>query len=236
MKVCLITATKNRHKQLERVVRCSLNQISNDWLHLIYNNSNEILTLDELLPSNRYLLINKPISTETGQPYSSLGEIYNDILDFIPEDCNVLSFMDDDDIFMPNHVSEGIKGLIEGGKTAYKPAKSWYKDKNKAVLADNNLEPSVFVYKDHITKYKFSKTTNAHLQWFDPLIWENKIYIKHNGVPTFIYDWSQEIPAFKASGNADNPDNFKNYAEWSKDSGDGVITPCPDAYIQTLYI
>lgn len=35
MKVCLITATKNRHKQLERVVRFVLDQTSDNWTHLI---------------------------------------------------------------------------------------------------------------------------------------------------------------------------------------------------------
>ena len=99
MKVCLITATKNRHTQLERVVRFSLNQTVDNWIHLIYNNSNIDLSLDDDLSSDKYILVNKPICTSTNKPYETLGDIYNDIMEFIPEDCDILNFMDDDDFF-----------------------------------------------------------------------------------------------------------------------------------------
>src|SRR5688572_28352130 len=111
MKVCLITATKNRHKQLERVVRFALNQTSQDWVHLIFNNAPEALRLNANLPTDKFILINKSLSTKTNKPFATLGDIYNDILPFIPEDCDVVNFMDDDDVFLPNHVEEGLNGL-----------------------------------------------------------------------------------------------------------------------------
>lgn len=233
MKVCLITATKNRHRQLERVVRFALNQTSNDWVHLIYNNADLPLRLNSNLPQDKFILINKSLCSSTKKPYNNLGDIYNDIIPFIPEDCDVVNFMDDDDIFFPTHVEEGIKGMIRGGLTAYKPLKSWYKQKgrDKPILVENVMEPSIFVRTEHIKKYGFSQETTAqHIQWVDPLLINKEIFADPDGPATYICDWSQEIPTFKTSGNPNNPENFKNYSDWSKDVGDGIITPCSSSW------
>lgn len=237
MKVCLITATKNRHNQLERVVRFVLNQTSNDWTHLIYNNASESLVLDESLPKNKFILINNSISLDTEKPYKTLGEIYTDILKYIPEDCDVVNFMDDDDIFLPNHVEEGLKSLEKSNLKAYKPEKSWFKYlQNKPELVSNTLEPSIFVKTSHIKKYGFfNETTAQHLKWVNPLISESQIFADPNGVPTYVCDWSQEISTFKTSGDPNNPDNFLNYETWSQDKGDGIITPCSEELVQHYY-
>lgn len=237
MKVALITATKNRHTQLERVVRFALDQTYDNYVHIIYNNSISDLRLNGNLPKDKFLLINKFLSKRTSKPYETLGDIYNDILSFIPKDVDVLNFMDDDDIFLPLHIEEGVKGLIKGQKLAYKPKQSWYKHGiNKPVLAENILEPSIFVKKEHIEKYGFSIETSAqHLNWINPLLKENQIYVDSQGLPTYICDWSQEIPTFKTSGNSKDPDNFKNYEKWSKDIGDGIITPCSKTLAQKYY-
>lgn len=230
MKVCLVTATKDRHKQLERVVRFSLDQTYDNWVHLIYNNSTTIQRLNHNLP-DKFILVNKSLCTRTGKPYGNLGDIYTDILEFIPKDVDVINFMDDDDIFLTNHVEEGVKGLIRGGLVAYKPKRSWYKHGKRADLAENVLEPSIFVKADHIRTYGFSmETTAQHLQWLDPLVRENQIFVDPDGPATYICDWSQEIPTFKTSGDPNNPDNFTNYSNWSKDKGDGIITPCNESW------
>src|SRR5689334_20068163 len=127
MKVCLITATKNRHRQLERIVRFVLNQTSPNWVHLIYNNSKEILRLNKHLSPEKFILINSPLNFHTKKPYDNLGDIYTDAIKYVPADCDVINFMDDDDIFFPNHVEEGLKGLVKGQLTAYKPQKSWFR-------------------------------------------------------------------------------------------------------------
>ena len=237
LKVCLITATKDRHRHLERVVRFALNQTYDNWVHLIYNNSKLPLRLNSNLPEGKFLLINKSLSLRTGKPYDNLGDIYSDIMTFVPEDVDVINFMDDDDVFLPNHVEEGVKGLIRGGLTAYKPRKSWYKHaKEKAVLAENTLEPSIFVKVEHVKQYGFSpETTAQHLQWVNPLVYEKQIFVDSDGPATYICDWSQEIPTFKTSGDPHNPNNFLNYEHWSQDKGDGIITPCSDSWANHYY-
>lgn len=232
MKVCLVTATKDRHKQLERVVRFALDQTYEDWVHLIYNNSSTEQRLNKNLPAGKFILINNHLSLKNHKPYSTLGDIYNDILTFIPEDVQVINFMDDDDVFLPNHVEEGVKGLQRGGLLAYKPEKSWYKHmKQKATLVVNTMEPSIFVAKDHVMKYGFSSETTAqHLQWVNPLIQQHQIFVDPEGPATYICDWSQEIGTFKTSGDPHNPKNFTNYELWSKDSGDQIITPINESW------
>lgn len=232
MKVCAITATKNRHKQLERVVRFMLDQTYDNWVHLIYNNAPTNQRLNENLPKGKFILVNKHLSLRTGKPYDNLGDIYNDILQFVPQDIDVITFMDDDDIFLQNHLEEGIKGLERGGLTAYKPAKSWFKQgKSIPILVSNTLEPSIFVRADHIRKYGFSEETTAqHLKWVNPLVYENQIFVDPSGPATYICDWSQEIPTFKTSGDPNNPNNFNNYSTHSQDKGDGIITPCNESW------
>ena len=89
---------------------------------------------------------------------------------------------------------------------------------------------------EHVKKHGFSlETTAQHLKWVNPLVYENQIFVDSNGKPTYICDWSQEIPTFKTSGNPSNPENFNNYADWSKDIGDGIITPCSDSWAKHYY-
>lgn len=236
MKVCLITCTKGRHQQLERVVRFSLNQTSDNWTHLIYNNSCTALRLNANLPEDKYLLVNNCHSYETGKHYTTLGEIYNDAITHIPEDCDVVNFFDDDDIFFPSHVEEGIKGLTKGGKKAYKPQKSYYKHGKVYSLVENVLEPSIFVLTSHIKGHGFSSETTAqHLKWLDPLVHTGEIFVDPEGKPTYICNWGDDIPTFKTSGNPGNPTNFDNYSNFSQDNGDFIITPCSSDKAKRYY-
>lgn len=236
MKVCLITATKNRHKQLERVVRFVLNQTYDNYVHLIYNNSPIPQKLNTNLPPEKFILVNNHLNLRTLKPYTNLGEIYIDAMKFVPEDVDIVNFADDDDVFLPNHIEEGVKGIERGGVIAYKPFKSWFKYGKQVSLENNTLEPSIFVKLEHVKKYGFSEETTAqHLQWVNPLVAENNIFCDPEGIPTYICDWSQDIPTFKTSGDPNNPQNFNNYTANSQDSGDGVITPCSESWAKHYY-
>jgi glycosyltransferase involved in cell wall biosynthesis len=227
LKVCLLTCTKNRHIQLERVVRFVLNQTYSNWVHLIYNNSQSELKLDTSLPTDKFILVNNFLNLTTGKPYKTLGEIYNDAITFIPKDVDLVNFMDDDDIYLPNHVEEGVKGYIRSGLKAYKPKKSYFKHGKGIDLMDNVLEPSIFIQASHIKEYGFGDESVAHHhKWLRPLELQSQIISDKDGVPTYICDWSQEIPTYKTSGNPSNPRNFEVYSEYTRDIGDGIITPC----------
>lgn len=226
MKICAITCTKGRHRLLERSVRMFLEQDYSNSIQLIYNNACTAQRLNKNLPSERFILINNCIDTKTDRPYTTLGAIYTDAIKYIPDDVDVICFMDDDDLFFPTHFTEGIKGLIKGGKTAYKPEKSYFKSGQIINLISNTLEPSIFVKKDHILKYGFGdNTVSQHLQWVVPLVDNREIFVDPEGKPTLIYTWGERIPTFKTSGDPNNPNNFNNYAGFSIDHGDKIITP-----------
>lgn len=225
MKVCVITCTAGRHNCIERSVRFFLDQDYTNAYQLIFQNSPAEQRLNRNMPSN-VILINQYISTETNKPFTNLGEIYRNAVKYIPEDVEVINFFDDDDIFLPSHISEGVKGLIKCGKTAYKPAFSYYKDRGRIIKMINTFEPSIFVKKEHILKYGFSdETTAQHMQWVQPLIDMNEICADPDGKSTLVYDWSGEMKVYKTSGDPNNPENFNNYRRASFDHGDGIITP-----------
>jgi len=236
MKVCAITATKNRHFCIERSLRFFLEQTYPDCIQLIYNNSCIEQSLNSSVPSNKVILINNCVSKDTGEKYTNLGEIYKDVITYIPEDVDVITFWDDDDIFLPNHIEEGVKGLLKGGKTAYKPEKSFYRTSAGVTRVSNTLEPSMFIYKDHILKYGFHEDTAAqHMKWVTPLLQSNEIFIDKDGVSTLCYNWGDNFFTWKTSGDPNNPENFKHYEKYSEDIGDQVISPLSKREVAPYY-
>lgn len=240
--VYVLTATCGRHTCLERSVRCFIEQdYEGEHTMLIHNNSDisQVLHLPNL-PKNKHIkLINLDRELVSGKKYTSLGQIYNDTITFIPPECEVISFWDDDDIFLPNHISEGVKGYIKSQTTSserytgYKPAKSYYRGPDTIALVSNTLEPSMFVSSQHIKNYGFSDTTSdQHHQWLS----KANIFIDPEGTPTMIYNWGDHnIPTWKTSGDPGNPNNFKNYRVFSQDHGDKIVIPITREHIQKYY-
>lgn len=224
MKVCALTCTCGRHTCIERSIRLFLDQDYDDCIQLVFQNSP---VTQQLIPGlENIILINQSIDSNTGESFKNLGDIYNNALKHIPDDVDIVTMWDDDDLFLPNHISEGVKGLIRSGKTAYKPYNSYYRSGGSTSLVHNTLEPSIFVWAAHIKKYGFTSATHdQHMGWLDPLIKNKDIHVDPKGVPTLIYMWGEAFPVFKTSGNPSNPDNFKNYRKSSADHGDRVITP-----------
>lgn len=251
-KVTCITATCGRHNLMERSMRFFLNQdYQGKHVLLIYNNSvvpqkitpettimTNVVTMD-CGEGKEIKLVNKHIDSATGKPYKSLGGIYNDELKYIDEDTDILVHWDDDDIFLPDHISEGVKGLKKAeslGKIAYKPRKSYYRHPNGVDLMENVLEPSIFVKAQHIINWGYSdETTAQHLQWVHPLIESNMILSDEEGKPTLIYNWGDHIPTFKTSGDPHNKSNFSNYRNFSQDHGDQILTPWSKKEVEEYY-
>lgn len=234
-KVAIITCTRGRHTHLERVVRCMLDQDYTDFIHIIYNNSCSEQRLNSNLPKDKFMLINNCLDLQTKQPYKTLGAIFRDAMSFVPPSVSIVNFADDDDLYLQRHVSEGVLGIERGGKTAYKPKYSYFKSARRIEKLENTLEPSIFVKREHVDKIGFDgDTVTYHLKWLNPLVYSNDIFVDPQGVSTLIYDWSQTLPTFKASGNPNNPDNFKNFEKASSNEGDLIITPSSPREIQEL--
>ena len=246
-KVVAIMATCGRHQCLERSVKLFLNQDYENKHLLIYQNSEIPQKLDSKLKvefGDKITLINNHIDKNTNQRFANLGAIYNNAIDHIPNDTDIIIFWDDDDIFLTNHISAGVEGLnkvkqlIDKKYIAYKPSRSFYRHANGIELMGNVLEPSIFVEADHIKRYGFSNTTTEqHWQWLNPLHHEQTLYQDDNGIPTLLYNWGDtNIPTFKTSGDFHNPNNFNNYRNFSQDHGDQIITPLSDDEVSKFYL
>lgn len=243
MKVCAITATCGRHTCVERCLSFFLNQDYVDRHLLIYQNSEVHQTLDKKIDKSVVTLVNQHIDSITGKRYETLGAIYNDALKYVPEDTDVIIFMDDDDIFLPNHISNGVEGLkramlrSDRPYKAYKPSKAYFRHSAGITEVEGNtMEPSIFVLASHIREYGFSlKTTEQHLQWVHPLVGDGTIFVDPEATSTLIYNWGDNsIPTFKTSGDFHNPHNFENYRNFSQDHGDLILSPQDVSYYYTL--
>lgn len=244
LNICCITATAGRVTCLKRAIKYFINQnYEGPHTMLIFNNSEveQKLNTQDLPDNKKIILVNRHISRETNKPYKNLGEIYRDAMLYIPEQCEIITHSDDDDTFLPNHISEGVKGIkkaFKQGKTAYKPKYSYLRGVDfKTALVENTLEPSIFLTKQHLFTYGYGDySTEQHLTWYDPLHKENKLFIDPDGKPTLIYDWSGTQGVFKTSGDYQNPQNFSNYRTHSKDHGDGLLTSASDEEVSKYYI
>jgi len=231
MVVWSIMATCGRHRSLERAVRVYLEQdYEGEHNLVIHNNSDIDLVLDSSIINKNIYLWNNHIDSKTSKQYTNLGAIYTDTFDNIEEDEEyIINFMDDDDLFLPNHLSEGVKGYLkakEMGMEAYKPLFSYYRHHGGIEKMNNTLEPSMFLSSNWIKNYGFRLTTgDQHLEWVEPLVYGNKIFVDPDGPSTLIYNWGDDYPAWKTSGDGKNPENFNNYRKHSQDHGDKVISP-----------
>lgn len=243
MIITAITCTFNRHSLLERAVACFLEQDYEERHNLlIFNNSPKVLELDKsvIIPENKsIILINNDIDRETKENYTNVGDIFRDALTFVPEDTHVVTFFDDDDIFLPNHISEGARGMkraVKAGKRAYKPYYSYFKYGSKMSIEHNNMEPSIFVDISWIKEKGFRKGVgDYHQGWLDPLKAENKILEDRDGVMTFIYDWSGNNGSYKISGGDNSKAHFRSHHHFSNDIGDSIITPVKTSEVTKLY-
>lgn len=156
----------------------------------------------------------------------SLGEVYQRALPHITGE--VVTHMDDDDQYLYNHLSAGVAGFqraLVSGDLAYKPHFSWYRTKHQLMRQANVMEPSIFVHRDVLESdgYKLN-TKDPHWGWLIPTQQSGNFYEDPDGPSTFVYDWSEEFPAWKASGDPDNPDNFANIRRNQQDHGDGIVS------------
>jgi len=214
----------------------------------VYNNSPFPIELNiPHLPENKVVFLsNQAINTKTHLPYENVGILYNDVLSQIPNFCSklnispsIINWTEDDDIFLPNHLSEAQRGMRVAkniGRVAYKPYYSYYRDKSGVSLAHNVMEPSIFVDYDYMLSSKFRDTSmDYHFGWIQPLLDRKEMFTDIAGVSTFIYDWSGEIPVFKLSGAGDNSvTNFERYKEHSKDR-QTIINPISETKAQEYY-
>lgn len=239
-----LTCTHGRYRCLQRNLRCYMDQTYAEPSVMFICNSGKPLKLPEdfQLPEHQHVYIDN--CGHLG--FTSVGEKYNHALKMALElfpDISIVTSADDDDIFLPEHLDAGSKGMFYAAlkdRRAYKPQKSYYRYRDdqgdqQITLAENNLEPSIFVRRSWIEQKGYASVSICyHQQWLDPLIAEEKIYITAGGKPTLIYNWGDNggqdsWDIYKMSGaGEDTQRNFNAHLQASQDMGDGILTPADD--------
>ena len=235
-----LTCTHGRYKCLQRNLRCYLDQDHTSPSVMFICNSGSPLKLPDafIIPANKSVYIDNCSLMN----FQSVGEKYNHAIKLAKQlypDTQIVTSADDDDIFLPNHLSEGWKGIYKGLDVyGYKPQKSYYRYRDlqgnlKIDLQENTLEPSIFVYCDWLLDKGYANVSvKYHQQWLDPLIYEGKLKVDIHGTPTLVYNWGDngdtdgDYSIYKMSGSGnDNRQNFVAHQRSSKDMGNGILYP-----------
>jgi hypothetical protein len=169
------------------------------------------------------IVVNNGKNYQTGLPYENRGQICRDAVTHATGDYFMLA--DDDDIYLPWHLQQAVDGIEASGKDAWKPQKSFFATKDKLEMTQNTMEASVIVKMDRIREIGFrsDKTGFEGLSWYTKLRDEGNLN-EYNDyfVPSYCFNWGDpaEIAGHKQSGDIDNPNNFENHKEASKDVAD----------------
>jgi len=222
-KISAVCCTYGRFKCVERVMNCFLAQDYPNKELIIYNT-------DTSSPYNvgqssfAITIVNCQNDSITQKPYTNVGAIRRDALMFATGDYVVT--WDDDDIFLPHFMSQSINRMAETGLPSFKPEKSFFYSGDNLRLVMNTLEASVVASMDLVRKYGYLLETGKEgLAWYTKMR-DNKQLDEHDTyyIPSYCFNWNdgQEMEApHKQSGDIDNPNNFNNHKEASKDSVNG---------------
>jgi glycosyltransferase involved in cell wall biosynthesis len=222
-KVSAVCCTYGRFKCVERAMNCFLAQDYPNKELIIYNTDTNS-PYDVGQSTFNITIINRSIDSVTNEPYTNVGAIRRDALMFATGDY-VVTF-DDDDIFLPHFMSQAINRMAETGLPSFKPEKSFFYSGDNLRLVMNTLEASVLASMDLVRKYGYLLETGKEgLAWYTKMR-DNKELDEHDTyyIPSYCFNWNdgQEMEApHKQSGDIDNPNNFNNHKEASKDSVNG---------------
>tara|TARA_Y100000310_G_C20574046_1_gene759564 strand:- start:293 stop:1093 length:801 start_codon:yes stop_codon:yes gene_type:complete len=207
---------------------------------IIFNTSPIPIELDDSLLEYDIRVVNQQTETDTVEPFSSLGKIREDALEYATGDIYIC--WDDDDMFLPWHMSQGVEKLLECGDPAWMPGQSYWSCDGGETFehAQNAMEAAVLVDIDELKKYGFSHESGAeHLPWRRGMQNDGKLDEQVMVTPyeSYAYVWGSADAPHKTSGNINQPNNFEHHKAGSTDFGEGEkLTFVPNDQVEKLFI
>lgn len=203
---------------------------------VIFNTAPEPLKLGNALAEMPNVISVHAPTNSTGASWSSLGEVRNAALEHATGD--LYSCWDDDDLFLPFHLSQGVAHFLKHQPIAWKPRFSLFSNDGgqSFKLAGNAMEASILARLDFVKSHGFStkQSGGEHVQggWLDKV--KGDEFIIENVRPSYAYVWGDGL--HKTSGSIDNPDNFENHMNASQDFGEGKkLEPASLAELQARF-
>jgi glycosyltransferase involved in cell wall biosynthesis len=224
--VSAVCCTYGRFECVQRVINCFIAQDYPNKELIVYNTDEENPYVDydcRLLPYN-IVIINRGIDFITKEPYTNVGAIRRDALQFAEGDYVVT--WDDDDIFLPHFMRQGIDRIKETGLPSFKPQMSFFYSGDYLRLVRNTLEASVIVDINKVREYGYLLHSGKEgLGWYTKLR-DNKELNENDNyyIPSYCFNWNdgrQMKAPHKQSGDIDNPKNFENHKIHSQDKVNG---------------
>jgi len=226
-KVSAVMCTYGRFSCVERAMNCFLAQNYSNKELIIFNTDIESPFKQEVsdrLIDCGIILFNCGFDSVTNEPYTNVGAIRRDALMLATGDYVVT--WDDDDIFLPWFIEQAMDRMAETGLPSFKPEMSFFYSGNNLRLVRNTLEASVVASMVKVREYGYLLETGKEgLGWYTKMR-DNKELNEHDKyyLPSYCFNWNdgQEMKApHKQSGDIDNPNNFNNHKEASRDRVDG---------------
>jgi hypothetical protein len=192
-----------------------------------------------LVNVSNVIIVNNDKDYQTGLPYTNRGQICRDAVTHASGDYFMLA--DDDDIYLPYHLEQAVKGIKSNGMDAWKPEKSLFATREEIKLVQNTLEASVIVKMNRIREIGFRSDITGYegLSWYTKLRDEGQLDENNKKyVPSYCFNWSDptEIAGHKQSGDIDNPNNFDIHKEQSKDVAKYKLTPISREELDQEYL
>lgn len=224
-KVSAVMCTYGRFKCVERAMNCFLSQTYPNKELIIFNTDIDSPYLeDERLYNHNIKVYNNNIDFETHLPYTNVGAIRRDALTYATGDYVVT--WDDDDIFMPYFMEQGINRMKETGLASFKPEKSFFYSGGNLCLVKNTLEASVIADINKIREYGYLLETGKEgLSWYTKMR-DNKELDENDSfyLPSYCFNWNdgaEMLAPHKQSGDINNKENFENHKKASIDKVGG---------------
>jgi hypothetical protein len=192
-----------------------------------------------LVNVSNVIIVNNDKYYQTGLPYTNRGQICRDAVTHASGEYFMLA--DDDDIYLPYHLEQAVKGIKSNGMDAWKPEKSLFATREEIKLVQNTLEASVIVKMNRIREIGFRSDITGYegLSWYTKLRDEGQLDENNKKyVPSYCFNWSDptEIAGHKQSGDIDNPNNFDIHKEQSKDVAKYKLTPISREELDKEYL
>jgi glycosyltransferase involved in cell wall biosynthesis len=237
-KVSAVMCTYRRFKCVERAINCFLRQDYEGEKEIIVYNTDIEHPYPNLKDNKLIEVINNNIDSLTNEPYTNVGAMRRDAIAHATGDYHIT--WDDDDIFLPFFIRQGIDRIFETGLPSFKPEKSFFYSGDNLRLVKNTLEASIVADIHKVREYGFLLETGKEgLGWYTKLrdnkeLDENDSYF----LPSYCFNWNDGATMnapHKQSGDIDNPDNFSNHKKASTDICKGGILIWDDVQIGELY-
>jgi len=228
-KVCAVMCTYGRFQVIRDSITMFLVQDYKNKHLVIFNTADTPLVPDEFLRNHSDITIINQSRQENGDPFSCLGDVRNAALKHAEGDIYIC--WDDDDLFLPWHISQGVEHLLKCGKVAWKPDVSyWSIDGGKTFkgMMGNSMEASFLVGMAHIKSLGFS-TKRSGAEHVDGGWLDKTDFIAESISPfeSYGYVWGDERAPHKTSGHIGEEENFENHKKGSQDFGEGPLSMAP---------